>query len=94
MRVTDIAQSAARGDDHALETLALFHDRLANALAVVVNILDPDVFVLGRGVSNLPGLAETIQPMLAERVFGGECVTPIRVAKHGDSSGVRGAAWL
>ena len=94
MRVTDIAQSATRGDDAALETLALFHDRFANALAVVVNILDPDVFVLGGGVSNLPGLAETVQPMLAERVFGGECVTPIRVAKHGDSSGVRGAAWL
>ena len=52
------------------------------------------VFVLGGGVSNLPGLAETIQPMLAERVFGGECVTPVRLAKHGDSSGVRGAAWL
>ena len=91
MRVTDIAQSAARGDDAAIETLSLFHDRLADALAVVVNILDPDVFVLGGGVSNLPGLAETIQPMLAERVFGGECVTPVRPAKHGDSSGVRGA---
>lgn len=68
--------------------------RLAKSLAHVVNILDPDVIVLGGGMSNVERLYQTVPVLLRNWVFGGECETPIRKALHGDSSGVRGAAWL
>jgi len=68
--------------------------RLAKSLAHVVNILDPDVIVLGGGMSNVERLYQTVPVLLRNCVFGGECETPIRKALHGDSSGVRGAAWL
>jgi fructokinase len=82
--------------DHpgARATLELFKDRLAQSLAMVVDIIDPDVIVLGGGVSNLPGLAEETQRRLPKHVFSDACTTTVRVAVHGDSSGVRGAAWL
>ncbi len=60
----------------------------------MVNILDPDVIVLGGGMSNVERLYQTVPPLIKRFVFGGECETPVRKAKHGDSSGVRGAAWL
>lgn len=78
----------------AAATLERFKDRLAQSLAMVVDIIDPDVIVLGGGVSNLPGLADETQRRLPEHVFSDACSTAVRVAKHGDSSGVRGAAWL
>jgi len=68
--------------------------RLAKSLAHVVNILDPDVIVLGGGMSNVDRLYTTVPQLVKQWVFGGECETPIRKAVHGDSSGVRGAAWL
>ncbi|EBR3964869.1 fructokinase [Salmonella enterica] len=68
--------------------------RLAKALAHVVNILDPDVIVLGGGMSNVERLYKTVPSLMKSFVFGGECDTPVRKARHGDSSGVRGAAWL
>ncbi|EBS8367377.1 fructokinase [Salmonella enterica subsp. diarizonae serovar 50:z:-] len=68
--------------------------RLAKALAHVVNILDPDVIVLGGGMSNVERLYKTVPSLMKSFVFGGECETPVRKAQHGDSSGVRGAAWL
>ncbi|EMK9465480.1 fructokinase [Escherichia coli] len=68
--------------------------RLAKSLAHVVNILDPDVIVLGGGMSNVDRLYQTVGQLIKQFVFGGECETPVRKAKHGDSSGVRGAAWL
>ncbi|HAI0065059.1 TPA: ROK family protein [Escherichia coli] len=68
--------------------------RLAKSLAHVVNILDPDVIVLGGGMSNVDRLYQTVPQLIKQFVFGGECETPVRKAKHGDSSGVRGAAWL
>ncbi|EBR1503027.1 fructokinase [Salmonella enterica] len=68
--------------------------RLAKALAHVVNILDPDVIVLGGGMSNVERLYKTVPSLMKSFVFGGECETPVRKARHGDSSGVRGAAWL
>ncbi len=82
--------------DHpeAAACLERFKDRLAQSLAMVVDILDPDVVVLGGGVSNLDGLAEETQARLPEHVFSDACTTSVRVAMHGDSSGVRGAAWL
>ena len=81
---------------NALAELALsrYELRLAKSLAHVVNLLDPDVFVLGGGMSNIDRLYKTIPPLIKQFVFGGECETPVRKALHGDSSGVRGAAWL
>ncbi|HFJ1475392.1 TPA: fructokinase [Salmonella enterica subsp. enterica serovar Mississippi] len=68
--------------------------RLAKALSHVVNILDPDVIVLGGSMSNVERLYKTVPSLMKSFVFGGECETPVRKARHGDSSGVRGAAWL
>ncbi|EMD1722193.1 fructokinase [Salmonella enterica] len=68
--------------------------RLAKVLSHVVNILDPDVIVLGGGMSNVERLYKTVPSLMKSFVFGGECETPVRKARHGDSSGVRGAAWL
>ena len=71
-----------------------YDDRLARALASVVNVLDPDVIVLGGGVSNVERLYDTVPMLLRRYVFSDTFVTPIVRAKHGDSSGVRGAAML
>ncbi|EIZ5753188.1 fructokinase [Salmonella enterica] len=93
-----------KGDEiiHLVETqdavaelaLSRYELRLAKALAHVVNILDPDVIVLGGGMSNVERPYKTVPSLMKSFVFGGECETPVRKARHGDSSGVRGAAWL
>jgi fructokinase len=67
---------------------------LARGLAHVINLIDPDVIVLGGGMSNVERLTRNVPPLLARYVFGGEASTPVLRARHGDSSGVRGAAWL
>ena len=85
---------AARGDRGAAEALARHADRLARGLAVVVDLLDPDAIVLGGGLSNMGHLYEQVPALLARHVFSDSCTTPILQARHGDSSGVRGAAWL
>ncbi|VTP64439.1 Fructokinase [Leclercia adecarboxylata] len=69
--------------------LSRYELRLAKSLAHVVNILDPDVIVLGGGMSNVDRLYTTVPQLVKQWVFGGECETPIRKAVHGDSSGVR-----
>lgn len=74
--------------------LSRYELRLAKALSHVVNILDPDVIVLGGGMSNVERLYKTVPSLMKSFVFGGECEAPVRKAQHGDSSGVRGAAWL
>jgi fructokinase len=84
-----LADSPAR-----LASLDLYADRLARSLATVINILDPDVIVLGGGLSNIARLYETVPPLLPRFVFSDGVKTPIVKAKHGDSSGVRGAARL
>jgi fructokinase len=89
-----IAALAKTGDPAAEAALARYEDRLARALAHVINVIDPDVIVLGGGMSNIDRLYRSIPARLAHWVFGGECATPVRRAQHGDSSGVRGAAWL
>jgi fructokinase len=89
-----IVEAAERSDRDAMEALARYHDRLARALASVINVLDPDVIVLGGGMSKLPRLAESVQPLLARYVFSDSVVTRVMKNVHGDSSGVRGAAWL
>lgn len=68
--------------------------RLAKSLAQIVNIFDPEVIVLGGGMSNNERLYQTVPLLMNKWVFGGECETPVLKAMHGDSSGVRGAAWL
>jgi fructokinase len=88
-----IARSNAR-EAAALLALDRFEDRLTRGLAHVINLLDPDVIVMGGGASQIPRLYKNVPARLEEYVFGKEADTPILPAKHGDSSGVRGAAWL
>ena len=90
----EIAARAAAGDAAAEATLVRFFDRLARGLATVVNLLDPDVIVLGGGLSNIARLDQALPARLAGWCFSDTIVTPVRPARHGDSSGVRGAAWL
>jgi fructokinase len=89
-----IAGLAAEGDAEAEATLRRYEDRLARGLAHVVNILDPDVIVLGGGLSNLDRLYTNLPAIWDRWVFSDRVDTQLRKAKHGDSSGVRGAAWL
>ena len=89
-----IAALAQAGDDAARATLDRYFDRLAGALAMVVNIVDPDVIVLGGGVSNIEPLRAEVERRLPARVFSDRLVTRVVTNRHGDSSGVRGAAWL
>lgn len=82
------------GDRLARLSWRRYVDRVARGLALVVNILDPDVLVMGGGMSNIPELYDDLPPLLADATFSPCFYTPIRPAAHGDSSGVRGAAWL
>jgi fructokinase len=90
----DIVRAAAGGDTHAIDALRRYEDRLARALAGVINLLDPDAIVLGGGMSNLPGLPSAVTALLSRYVFSDRVVTSVLPNWHGDSSGVRGAAWL
>jgi fructokinase len=90
----EIVQAAAAGDTNATATIARYHDRLGRGLASVINVLDPDVIVLGGGMSNLPGLEEAAAAAMRPHVFSDTVETVVRRNVHGDSSGVRGAAWL
>ena len=89
-----IAAAAAAGDAASEATLVRYEARLARALAVVINIVDPDVIVLGGGLSNLARLYEAVPRRWAEWVFSDQVTTRLVANRHGDSSGVRGAAWL
>ncbi|UCG89364.1 MAG: ROK family protein [Gemmatimonadota bacterium] len=90
----EIVTRANDGDDAALATLDRYVERLGRALATVINVLDPDVVVLGGGMSQLPDLAARAQAAIQPHVFTDEVTTRILQNEHGDSSGVRGAAWL
>jgi fructokinase len=90
----EIVEGLAAEDDGARAAYSRYVDRLARGLATVVNILDPDMVVLGGGMSNLPGLAQAVQAALPAWVFTDEVSTRVAKNLHGDSSGVRGAAWL
>jgi fructokinase len=90
----EIATRAARGDAAAEAALRRYEDRLARALASVINILDPDAVVLGGGLSNLARLYAAVPERLPAYVFSDRVNTPVLRPKHGDASGVRGAAWL
>ena len=89
-----IAARAAEGDERCEATLVRYEERLARALATVINVLDPDVIVLGGGLSNLSRLYAAVPARWGAWVFSDRVDTPLRPPRHGDSSGVRGAAWL
>ncbi len=90
-----IVAAAASGDAAAEASIARLEDRIARALASVVNLLDPDAVVLGGGLSNLDRLYAHLPALIERHLFGGGALaTPVLKAKHGDASGVRGAAWL
>jgi predicted NBD/HSP70 family sugar kinase/RimJ/RimL family protein N-acetyltransferase len=90
----EIVARATAGDAACAATLQRYEQRLARALASVINVLDPDAIVLGGGLSNIPRLYERIPAMWREHVFSDEVRTALLAPAHGDSSGVRGAAWL
>ncbi|WP_339334063.1 ROK family protein [uncultured Maricaulis sp.] len=89
-----IFAAAAAGDEAAQDSVARHTDQLARGLASVTNILDPDIIVLGGGVSNADGLPERVMAALPAYLFSDVCRTRIVRHQHGDASGVRGAAWL
>lgn len=90
----EIVKLAEQGDALAEQSLQAYERRLAKALAAYVNILDPDVIIFAGGVCNIDRLYQNVPPLMKEYVFGREYFTEIKKAMHGDSSGVRGAAWL
>lgn len=90
----EICAAAEHGDIRALEALAAYEDRMARSLSVVVNILDPDVIVLGGGMSNIARLYRNVPGLMVPHIMSDEPIIRLRQNVHGDSSGVRGAAWL
>ncbi len=93
-KTVEIVRGAAAGDAACQATLARYEERLARALAHVVNLLDPDVIVLGGGMSNVAQLYANVPALMQPWVFSDRLDTPLVKNVHGDSSGVRGAAWL
>ncbi|HSC63846.1 MAG TPA: ROK family protein [Caldimonas sp.] len=89
-----IAALAQGGDAPARATMARFYERLAGALAGVINVLDPDIVVFGGGLSNIEPLCDEVRARLPRHVFSDALATDVARNRHGDSSGVRGAAWL
>jgi len=94
LKAPQIVSAARLGHGLAQETLSRYIDRLARGLSVVVNILDPDCIVLGGGMSLIEEIYVPLQSKLSSYSFYASSLTPIVKALHGDSSGVRGAAWL
>ena len=89
-----IAAMAEQGDASALTSLARYEERMARALASIINVLDPDVIVLGGGMSNIKQLYTNVPKLWDNYIFSDQAITRLVPPVHGDSSGVRGAAWL
>lgn len=94
MDAAEITGAAAAGDSAAQSSMALYENRLARALASVINIVDPDVIVLGGGLSNVARLYRSVPAIWDRWIFSDRVDTKLAPPGHGDSSGVRGAAWL
>jgi fructokinase len=96
LRATEIADAARTGDIEAKRCLELYCDRLARGLASVINLIDPQVIVLGGGLSKMRGLYEGVPQFWRRYVFSEpeSIATQLLPPQHGDASGVRGAAWL
>jgi fructokinase len=91
---TEIVSRAEGGEPEAMAAMARYEDRLARALAHVVNLLDPDIIVVGGGLSRIQRLYRNVPPKIGDWAFGKSAIARVVPAKHGDSSGVRGAARL
>ncbi|MBF0159124.1 MAG: ROK family protein [Magnetococcales bacterium] len=89
-----IDRLARQGDREAEATMQRYEERLARALATLINIIDPHVIVLGGGVSNMARLYDNVPRLWCRHVFSDQVVTRLLPARFGDASGVRGAAWL
>ena len=94
LKAPAILESATKGDPKAEATFLRYEDRLARALAHVINLIDPDVIVLGGGLSNCDRLYTAIPALWGRYIFSDQVITPLYPPVHGDSGGVRGAAWL
>ncbi|NYF81132.1 fructokinase [Granulicella arctica] len=94
LKGAEIVMASEAGDVEALAALERLENRIARGLAMMINVLDPDAIVIGGGVSRIDRIYAAVIRQLPEYVFGGTCDTPVLKAMHGDSSGVRGAAWL
>jgi fructokinase len=91
----DIVAAAEAGNAAAEASMVRLESRIGRALASVVNLLDPDVIVIGGGLSKLDRIYRNVPPLVEQHLFGGGALaTPVLKAMHGDASGVRGAAWL
>jgi fructokinase len=90
----EIVARAELGDPVAVESFARYIERLARATAMVINIIDPDVIVLGGGLSQIKRLYDEVPALWSRHVFSDSVLTRLVPPRHGDSSGVRGAAWL
>lgn len=89
-----LSQKAKFGDEEAVETFERYENRMARSLAHIINVLDPDIIVLGGGVGNVKRLYENVPTIWGKYVFSDVVNTKLLAPVHGDSSGVRGAAWL
>jgi predicted NBD/HSP70 family sugar kinase len=94
LKAPAILESASKGDPKAEATFLRYEDRLARALAHVINLIDPDAIVLGGGLSNCDRLYTAIPALWGRYIFSDQVITPLYPPVHGDSGGVRGAAWL
>jgi predicted NBD/HSP70 family sugar kinase len=94
LRAADIAERDLAAEPAAVQSLDRYIDRLARALASVINIIDPEVIVLGGGVGNIERLYRDVPKAWGRYVFSDQVDTRLMKPKFGDSSGVRGAAWL
>lgn len=94
LSAVEIVERVAQGEELAESVLQSYEDRMARALASVINVLDPDVIVLGGGMSKISRLYDNVPKLWGEYVFSDRVDTQLLPPKHGDSSGVRGAAWL
>jgi fructokinase len=94
LKAEAVVEAARAGEAAARESLALHLDRLGRAAAQVVNLLDPDVIVIGGGLSRIPELIAGLPDAMRPHIFADAFDTPVRASLHGDASGVRGAAWL
>ena len=90
----DILQAAENGDAAAESYFQLFERRLAKSLATVINVIDPDIIVCGGGLSNIGRIYRSVPTLWQDYIFSDGIKTPFVPARYGDSSGVRGAAWL
>lgn len=93
-RTQDIMSQLEAGEPLAIKAMADYEDRMARALASVINIIDPNVIVLGGGLSNITRLYQNVPKLWTNYVFSDHVATRLVAPQHGDSSGVRGAAWL